>query len=92
MENKDKKIDKSDQIYVHCSLDKFMDIAEVLLKDFGFRIEIVPSDAWPIAIDFDKKVAYSINSATNAYLIQKAHGRYLTYEECFEIVKNHKRD
>jgi hypothetical protein len=80
--------DKKGQICIKCKFDDFMNIAEILLKDYGFKIEVIPTDTWPIVIDFDKRVAFTINSATISYLTQKNQGGFLTYDECMEIIKN----
>lgn len=92
--NKYKNLSKgekySGQIAIKCKLDEFMNLAEDLLKNHGFEMELIPTDTWPIVIDFDKKVAYTINSATNSYLTKKAHNGFMSYKECIEYLRNYK--
>ena len=77
------------QIVIKCKFDEFMNVAEDLLKNHGFEMELIPTDIWSIVIDFDKKVAFTINSATNAFLTQQAHGGFMSYEELVEYLMDH---
>ena len=57
--NKDKP--KIKQFLLRCTLDELLEIAPSLMKNFGFEMKLSPTDNFPFAVDFEKKVVFIVD-------------------------------
>ena len=82
--------DNSEQILVMCSIDDFEKLMPVLCKDFNIAIEYLLSDNWPVCIDFDNKIAFTIDHASLIAAYVQTGNKILNYKDCLEYM-NKKR-
>ena len=78
--------DNSEQILLKCSIDDFENLMQILCEEFGIMIEYQLTDEWPVCIDFDNKVAFTVEHASIvAACIQSGH-KILNYKECLNYL------
>ena len=80
----------SEQILVRCSIDEFEKLMPILCQEFEISIEYLLSDEWPVCIDFDNKVAFTVEHASLLAACVQCGYKIMNYQECLDYL-NKKR-
>ena len=91
MENKKtKKYDKDKprikQFLLRCTLDELLEIAPSLMKDFGFEMRFSPTDNFPFAVDFEKRVVFTVDKPSLIAPYLQSGRKFLTIDECKQVM------